>query len=97
MREVRKLIGDFHYRLRQRKAEVDSDALAHIHNRARESGATAEQLSEITNGFPRIAEALLEQGRTRRRKPWRGRAGEDGPPALPPRRPPHELPRGSGE
>lgn len=94
--EAREVMGDVHHGLRQEKARGDADALAHVYERARDAGATPEQLSQITGGFTRIAEALLEQGPKRRRAPWRARTPRRKPgPELPAARSSRQLPRRS--
>lgn len=97
VRELREAAADVHHRLRQERAKGDADALLHVRERAREAGASAEQLTRITDGFEAIAERLVDQGEARRRRPWRRRGrklDEAELRALPTARPPRELPPG---
>jgi len=70
IRELRAAAGDMHHVLRQEKARGDAEVLARIRLLAEESGASDEQLSQITSGFVGIAQKLLgEQAPKRRRLP----------------------------
>jgi hypothetical protein len=65
---LRDAAADAHHGLRQQKAKGDADALAYVLQQAREANAPAEDISQITGGFTKIASELLgEQGKTRRR------------------------------
>jgi hypothetical protein len=97
IRELRGAAGDVHHGFRQEKARGDADALAHIRSRAEEAGASAEQLSQITDGFVAIARELLdEQAPQRRRTPLDlFRRHRKSPTDLPAARVPKQLPPGT--
>jgi hypothetical protein len=84
IRELRGVAGDVHHGLRQEKARGDADALAHIRSRAEEAGASAEQLSQIADGFVAIARELLDEQAPRRRRTPLSPFGH--------RKPPKDLP-----
>jgi hypothetical protein len=70
MNDTRDVLGDVHHGLRQEKAKGDADAIAHIYALARESGASTEELAQISSKFAKIADELVEQGEQRRRRQW---------------------------
>jgi hypothetical protein len=95
IRELRAAAGDVHHGMRQEKARGDADTLAHIRSRAQESGASEEELSQITSGFVKIARDLLnEQAPRRRRLPSNPFRRASKPEALPKPPTPKQLPRG---
>jgi len=70
--EVRGIAADLRYGWDQAKATGDAEALARVHQLAKEAGAPREQLEQITDGFVAIAQELIEkQGAKRRRGSFR--------------------------
>jgi hypothetical protein len=65
---LRDVAADAHHGLKQQKAKGDADALTYVLQQAREANASAEDITQITGGFTKIASELLgEQGKTQRR------------------------------
>ena len=68
---LRDAAADVHHRLKQQKAMGDAEALAYVLQQAQEANAPAEDISQITGGFTKIASELVgEQGKLDRRS-WR--------------------------
>lgn len=92
----REVATDLHHGLKQRKAIGDAEALARIHDLARQAGANDDDLAQIVDGFKAIANTLVAQprrtaarrGLSRRRfdarlEPEQQPGSRDGPPADP--------------
>jgi hypothetical protein len=96
---LREAGADLNYRWKQERARGKAEVLAEVHARAKQAGASEEQLTQITDGFTAIAQELLDdRGSRQRRRRFRWprqdeRTGQsiaiDSPPArraLPPGR-----------
>jgi hypothetical protein len=72
--DAREIAADLRYRWNQAKATGDAEALARVHQLAKEAGVPPEQLDQITEGFVAIAQGLFaSHGKKRRRNPFRWR------------------------
>jgi hypothetical protein len=72
--DAREIAADLRYRWKQAKATGDAEALARVHQLAKEAGVPPEQLEQITEGFVAIAQELFgTHGKKQRRNPFRWR------------------------
>ena len=71
IREVRATLDQLHHGLRQEEAVGNANALAQVHARARDAGASDAELAAIRIGFTHIAAELVRRGATQRRRRWR--------------------------
>ena len=72
--DAREIAADLRYRWNQAKATGDAEALARVHQLAKEAGVPPEQLDQITEGFVAIAQGLFAtHGKKQRRKRFRWR------------------------
>jgi hypothetical protein len=98
--DAREIATDLRYRWNQEKATGDAEALARVHDLAKQAGVPPDQLEQITDGFVAIAQDLIgKRGEKQRRRPlrWPRRKRLEaggGVRELPPPKRPRQLPPG---